>query len=126
MLIAGCWMLKHFARSASGGRLCELSRSKSGGRFYHLQYRRKTKLFQKYIPLDEVEAYKETTERFREFTEAVDAYIDEMSAKSAKNITKEAKRAKRKTGRRPTAEVFQHSTASKTASSSARTGMPYC
>ena len=90
-------MLEHFARSAPRGRLCELSRSKSGGRFYHLQYRRKTKLFQKYIPLDEVEAYKEATERFREFTEAVDAYIDEMSAMTASLIMKEAKRGKRKT-----------------------------
>ena len=85
------------AKPMARGRLCELSRSKSGGRFYHLQYRKNTKLFQKYIPLDEVAAYKEATERFREFADAVDAYIDEMSAKTARLITKEAKHGKRKT-----------------------------
>ena len=38
------------------GRLCVLSRSAKGGKFYHLQYRKDTKLFQKYIPLREVAA----------------------------------------------------------------------
>ena len=51
-----------------------------------------TKLFQKYVPLDEVAAYEESTERFRKFMEAVDAYVDEMSERGMKEIRKEAKR----------------------------------
>lgn len=78
------------------GRLCELSRSKSGDIYYHLQYRKRTKLFQKYIPRDQAEAYGKTTEEFRRFMEAVDAYIDEMSALTMENIAKEAKDAKEK------------------------------
>lgn len=78
------------------GRLCVLSRRADGGKFYHLQYRKDTKLFQKYIPLDEVAAYEKSTEQFRIFTEAVDAYIDEMSALGMKEIGKEARDAKRK------------------------------
>lgn len=78
------------------GRLCVLSRRADGGKFYHLQYRKDTKLFQKYIPLDEVAAYEKSTEQFRIFTEAVDAYIDEMSALGMKEIRKEARDAKHK------------------------------
>lgn len=78
------------------GRLCELSRSKSGGGFYHLQYRKNTKLFQRYVPLDEVAAYEKSTEGFRKFMEAVDAYVDELSEKTMRSIKKEAANAKRK------------------------------
>jgi len=69
----------------------------------HLQYRKDTKLFQKYIPLDEVAAYERSTEQFRMFTEAVDAYIDEMSSLGMKEIRKEARDAK---GRRPKANSY--------------------
>lgn len=82
------------------GRLCVLSRSAKGGRFfYHLQYRKNTKLFQRYIPLCEVAAYEESTERFREFMSAVDAYVDEMSRKGMAEIRKEAKDARAKGGK---------------------------
>ena len=81
------------------GRLCVLSRSAKGGRFYHLQYRKDTKLFQRYIPLGEVAAYEESTERFREFMSAVDAYVDEMSRKGMAEIRKEAKDARAKVGK---------------------------
>jgi hypothetical protein len=81
------------------GRLCVLSRSAKGGRFYHLQYRKNTKLFQRYIPLGEVAAYEESTERFREFMSAVDAYVDEMSRKGMAEIRKEAKDARAKGGK---------------------------
>ena len=78
------------------GRLCELSKSKSGGSFYHLQYRRNTKLFQKYIPLAEVAAYEKSTKEFQKFMEAVDMYIDELSEKTMNAIKKEAKNVRRK------------------------------
>ena len=46
---------------------------------------------------DEVAAYEKSTEQFRIFTEAVNAYIDEMSALGMKEIRKEAEGAKRRT-----------------------------
>ena len=81
------------------GRLCVLSRSAGGRRFYHLQYRRNTRLFQKYVPLAEVAAYEKATGQFRKFMAAVDAYVDEMSERGMKEIRDEAVKAKgRKTG----------------------------
>ena len=80
------------------GRLCVLSRSAKGGRFYHLQYRKDTKLFQKYIPLREVAAYEEATERYRRFMEAVDAFVDDMSRQSMREIAEECGKAARKRG----------------------------
>jgi hypothetical protein len=59
------------------GRLCVLSRSAKGGRFYHLQYRKDTKLFQRYIPLGEVAAYEES----RELLLMVDKSINTASAR---------------------------------------------
>ena len=72
------------------GRLCALSRSGTGRRFYHLQYRKHTKLFQKYVPAGEVAAYEEATERFREFMRAVDDYVDDMSRLGMEEIAREA------------------------------------
>ncbi|MBR3086375.1 MAG: hypothetical protein IKH04_08230 [Kiritimatiellae bacterium] len=78
------------------GRLCVLSRSAKGGKFYHLQYRKDTKLFQKYIPLREVAAYEEATELYRRFMEAVDAFVDDMSRKSMAEIAEECGKEARK------------------------------
>ena len=78
------------------GRLGVLSRGANGGKFYHLQYRRNTKLFQKYVPADQAAAYEKATAAFREFMDAVDAYVDEMSARAMSEIAKEAKDARRK------------------------------
>lgn len=78
------------------GRLCVLSRSAKGGKFYHLQYRKDTKLFQKYIPLREVAAYEEATERYRRFMEAVDAFVDDMSRQSMAEIAEECGKEARK------------------------------
>lgn len=78
------------------GRLGVLSRGANGGKFYHLQYRRNTKLFQKYIPADQAAAYEKATATFRTFMKAVEAYVDEMSARTMSEIAKEAKDAKRK------------------------------
>ena len=44
------------------GRLCVLSRAKGGGEFYHLQYRKDTKLHQRYVSRDKAPAYKEASE----------------------------------------------------------------
>ena len=78
------------------GRLCVLSRSAKGGKFYHLQYRKDTKLFQKYIPLREVAAYEEATELYRRFMEAVDAFVDDMSQKSMAEIAEKCGKEARK------------------------------
>lgn len=93
-------MVKTMPRMARG-RLCVLSRSANGGRFYHLQYRRNTKLFQKYIPLAEVAAYEEATEQYRRFMKAVDAFVDDLSRKSMEEIAAEAGRK----GNRPVARI---------------------
>lgn len=78
------------------GRLCVLSRSAKGGKFYHLQYRKDTKLFQKYIPLREVAAYEEATEQYRRFMEAVDAFVNDMSRQSMREIAEECGKEVRK------------------------------
>lgn len=82
------------------GRLCVLSRSATGRRFYHLQYRRDTKLFQKYVPVGEVAAYEEATERFREFMRAVDDYVDDMSRRGIEEIAREASAARARRGKK--------------------------
>ena len=84
------------AERMSRGRLCVLSRTKGGGAFYHLQYRKDTKLHQRYVSRDEAPAYERATESYRRFMGFVDAFVDEMSAKAAKEIRKEAKDARRK------------------------------
>lgn len=81
------------------GRLCELSRGATGRRFYHLQYRKDTKLFQKYVPVGEVAAYEEATERFREFMRAVDDYVDDMSRLGMEEIAREAAAARGQRGK---------------------------
>ena len=84
------------AERMSRGRLCVLSRTKGGGAFYHLQYRKDTKLHQRYVSRDEAPAYERATESYRRFMALVDAFVDEMSAKAAKEIRKEAEDARRK------------------------------
>jgi hypothetical protein len=88
-------------RRMTRGRLCVLSRGAKGGRFCHLQYRRNTELFQRHVPVGEVAAYEESTEQFRLFLSAVDAYVDEMSAKGMAETRKEAQDAKRRQAKRP-------------------------
>ena len=85
------------AERMARGRLCVLSRAKGGGSFYHLQYRKDTKLHQRYVSRDEAPAYERATEAYRRFMKLVDSFVDEMSAKAAKEIRKEAEDARRKT-----------------------------
>lgn len=76
------------------GRLSVSNSAKNGAQFHCLQYRRKTKHVSKYVPADELEAYREATENYRIFMEAVDNYIEERSAATAEEIRKGAKSCK--------------------------------
>ena len=89
------------ARPMARGRLGRLSRAGSGGEFYHLQYRKDARLFQKYVPRGEAAAYGKATAEFRRFMAAVDAYVDEMSARTMAKISKEARDARGKRKGRP-------------------------
>lgn len=82
------------------GRLCVLSRAKSGGEFYHLQYRKDTKLHQRYVPQSEASLYEKSTEAFRNFMRLVDEYVDEVSERSVRQIKKEVADAKRKSAKK--------------------------
>ena len=84
------------AERMARGRLCVLSRAKGGGAFYHLQYRKDTKLHQRYVSRDKAPAYERATEAYRRFMGLVDAFVDEMSAKCAREIEREAGDARRK------------------------------
>ena len=78
--------LKRMAR----GVLTPIKTAKTGKVFYCLQYGRRGKHVSKYVPADELEAYREATENYRLFMEAVDNYIEERSARTAEEIRKEA------------------------------------
>ena len=86
--------LKRLAR----GVLTPIKRTREGKVFYCLQYGRKGKHVSKYVAPDEVAAYREATENYRRFMEAVDAYVEELSARTAEEIRKEADRCRRKEG----------------------------
>ena len=78
------------------GRLACTNRSKAGGQFYCLQYPRKGRHVTKYIPPAQVGAYREATENYRRFMDAVDEYVEEMSKDTSEKIRKEAERCKQK------------------------------
>ena len=64
--------------------------------FYHLQYRKDTKLHQKYVSRDEAPAYERATESYRNFMRLVDDFVEEMSERGIREIKKEVMEAKRK------------------------------
>ena len=72
------------------GTLSPIKTAKSGRVFYCLQYGRKGRHVTKYIPAAELEAYREATENYRLFMEAVDDYVEGISASTAEEIRKEA------------------------------------
>ena len=78
------------------GRLACTNRSKAGGQFYCLQYTRKGRHVTKYIPPGQVGAYREATENYRRFMDAVDEYVEEMSKDTSEKIRKEAERCRQK------------------------------
>ena len=84
--------LKRLAR----GRLACTNRSRSGVPFYCLQYTKDGRHVTQYIPAAQVEAYREATENYRAFMDAVNAHVDALTEKTAKAIRKEAEDARRK------------------------------
>ena len=83
-------------RSLVRGRLACTNRSRGGGSFYCLQYTRKGRHVTKYVPSAQVEAYREATENYRRFMEAVDEYVEAVSAMTSEEIRKEAERRREK------------------------------
>ena len=84
--------VKHLVR----GRLACTNRSKAGGEFYCLQYTRKGRHVTKYVPPAQVEAYREATENYRRFMDAVDEYVEGLSRDTSEKIRKEAERCRQK------------------------------
>ena len=76
------------------GKLTAVARSNSGRGFYSLQYRKDTRHFVKYVPVREVEMYREATANYARLRKLFDAFIDDMSARTAKEIAKEAGKCK--------------------------------
>ena len=91
-LLSGALRIKCLVR----GRLACTNRSKAGGQFYCLQYTRKGRHVTKYIPPGQVGAYREATENYRRFMDAVDEYVEEMSKDTSEKIRKEAERCRQK------------------------------
>ena len=77
--MSGALRMKRLVR----GRLACTNRSKGGAPFYCLQYTRKGRHVTKYVPSSEVAAYREATENCRRFMDAVDAYVEAASARTA-------------------------------------------
>ena len=86
--------MKRMAR----GVLTPIKRTKDGKTFYCLQYGRNGKHVSRYVPADEAEAYREATENYRAFMDAVNAHVDELTEQTAKAIRKEAEECRRKAG----------------------------
>lgn len=82
--------MKRMAR----GVLTPIKRTKDGKTFYCLQYGRNGKHVSKYVPADEADAYREATENYRAFMDAVNAHVDELTEKTAKAIRKEAEKCR--------------------------------
>ena len=69
--------------------------SKSGRKYYNLQYHRKAKHFAKSVPNAELPYYERSTEVYRLFIKLVQKYIDEETKRGIKAIAKEVKHARR-------------------------------
>ena len=78
----------------SRGKLCVVSTSKSGKRFYSLQYRRRNRHFVKYVASAEVAEYKKATANFARLRDIFERYVDEMTAKAIRDIGKETGKCK--------------------------------
>lgn len=75
----------------SRGKLCVVATAKSGKKFYSLQYRHHNQHFVKYITSGEVAAYEKATANFVRLRDLFDRYVDEMSARTIREIEKETK-----------------------------------
>lgn len=76
------------------GVLTPIKTAKSGKEFYCLQYTRLRKHVTRYVPSAELELWREATENYRLFREAVEAFVDAKSAEAAAEIRREAERRK--------------------------------
>ena len=86
--------MKRMAR----GVLTPIKRTKDGRTFYCLQYGRNGRHVSRYVPADEAKAYREATENYRMFMDAVNAHVDELTEQTAKAIRKEAEQCRGKAG----------------------------
>lgn len=77
------------------GTLLAKGTSKSGRKFYNLAYRKDTVLHTRHVPVDEVELYRKATANYAELRRLFDAFVDDLSAESAKRIAKEAGNGRR-------------------------------
>ena len=90
--LAAAMRLKRLAR----GVLTPIKRTRSGKAFYCLQYGRKGRHVSRYVAAEEADAYREATENYRRFMDAVDAYVETASARTAEEIRKESEKRRRK------------------------------
>ena len=77
------------------GVLSVTSVSKTGRKYYNLQYHRKAKYFAKSVSKAELPYYERSTEVYRIFIKLVQKYIDEETKRGIKAIAKETKHARR-------------------------------
>ena len=77
--LAAAMRRKRLAR----GVLTPIKRTREGKVFYCLQYGRKGRHVSRYVAAEEADAYREATENYRRFMDAVDAYVEEASARTA-------------------------------------------
>lgn len=85
-------------RRMARGVLTPIKRTKDGRTFYCLQYGRNGRHVSKYVPAEEAGAYREATENYRAFMDAVNAHVDELTERTCEAIRKEAERCRRKAG----------------------------
>ena len=90
--LAAAMRLKRLAR----GVLTPIKRTREGQVFYCLQYGRKGRHVSRYVAAEEADAYREATENYRRFMDAVDAYVEAASARTAEEIRKEVERCRKK------------------------------
>lgn len=81
------------------GTLTPVKTAKSGKSFYCLQYSRGGRHVTRYVPSVQLELWREATENYRAFMEAVERFVDEKSAIAADEIGKEVGRCPKKEGR---------------------------
>jgi hypothetical protein len=64
--------------------------AKSGRAYYNLMYRKDTVLHSRHVPAAEVALYRKATANYAELRRLFDAFVDELSERSAAEIRKEA------------------------------------
>lgn len=68
--------------------------AKSGRVFYNLMYRRKTRLYSQHVGVASLPAYEAATAAYGRLRDLFERYIDEMTAKTIREIEKEARKCK--------------------------------